>query len=64
VTASALPPIPVELYPAIDIRHGRVVRLSQGEATRPVVYESDPVAQAERFVAEGLAVVAPAGRIG
>jgi len=43
----------VDLYPAIDIRHGRVVRLSQGEATRQTVYGDDPVAVAERFAAEG-----------
>ena len=43
----------VDLYPAIDIRHGRVVRLSQGEATRQTVYGEDPVAVAERFADEG-----------
>src|SRR4051794_25242364 len=44
---------PVELYPAIDIRSGRVVRLSQGEATRQTVYGDDPIAVAERFVDQG-----------
>jgi phosphoribosylformimino-5-aminoimidazole carboxamide ribonucleotide (ProFAR) isomerase len=43
----------VDLLPAIDIRRGRVVRLSQGEATRQTVYGDDPVAVAERFVADG-----------
>jgi len=43
----------VDLFPAIDIRHGRVVRLSQGEATRQTVYGEDPVAVAERFVEQG-----------
>jgi phosphoribosylformimino-5-aminoimidazole carboxamide ribotide isomerase len=43
----------VELYPAIDIRNGRVVRLSQGEATRQTVYGEDPAAVAEAFVAAG-----------
>jgi phosphoribosylformimino-5-aminoimidazole carboxamide ribotide isomerase len=43
----------VDLYPAIDIRHGRVVRLSQGEATRQTVYGEDPVAVAERFADDG-----------
>jgi phosphoribosylformimino-5-aminoimidazole carboxamide ribotide isomerase len=43
----------VELYPAIDIRSGRVVRLSQGEATRQTVYGEDPAAVAEAFVAAG-----------
>ena len=43
----------MELYPAIDVRGGRVVRLSQGEAARETSYGTDPVAQAEQFVAEG-----------
>jgi phosphoribosylformimino-5-aminoimidazole carboxamide ribotide isomerase len=43
----------VELYPAIDIRSGRVVRLSQGEATRQTVYGEDPGAVAEAFVTAG-----------
>jgi phosphoribosylformimino-5-aminoimidazole carboxamide ribotide isomerase len=43
----------VELYPAIDIRAGRVVRLSQGEAGRETSYHDDPVEQAERFVTAG-----------
>src|SRR5699024_8486360 len=43
----------VDLYPAIDIRHGRVVRLSQGEATRQTVYGNDPVAVAEHFAEQG-----------
>jgi phosphoribosylformimino-5-aminoimidazole carboxamide ribotide isomerase len=41
------------LLPAIDIRQRRVVRLSQGEAARETVYGDDPIAVAERFVAEG-----------
>jgi phosphoribosylformimino-5-aminoimidazole carboxamide ribotide isomerase len=43
----------VELFPAIDIRDGRVVRLSQGEATRQTVYGDDPAAVAEAFVSAG-----------
>jgi phosphoribosylformimino-5-aminoimidazole carboxamide ribotide isomerase len=43
----------VDLFPAIDIRHGRVGRLSQGEATRQTVYGDDPVAVAEGFAALG-----------
>jgi phosphoribosylformimino-5-aminoimidazole carboxamide ribotide isomerase len=43
----------VDLFPAIDIRHGRVVRLSQGEATRQTIYGEDPVAVAQRFADEG-----------
>jgi phosphoribosylformimino-5-aminoimidazole carboxamide ribotide isomerase len=43
----------VDLFPAIDLRRGCVVRLSQGEAERAVVYETDPAAVAERFVEAG-----------
>jgi phosphoribosylformimino-5-aminoimidazole carboxamide ribotide isomerase len=43
----------VDLLPAIDIRNGRVVRLSQGERVRQTVYGDDPVAVAERFVEQG-----------
>lgn len=43
----------MDLYPAIDIRSGRVVRLSQGEATRQTVYGDDPSGVAEQFVAQG-----------
>lgn len=41
------------LYPAIDLRRGQVVRLSQGDDARTTVYSSDPVAQAEAFAAAG-----------
>jgi phosphoribosylformimino-5-aminoimidazole carboxamide ribotide isomerase len=43
----------VDLLPAIDIRSGRVVRLTQGEPTRQTVYGDDPVAVAQRFVEQG-----------
>jgi phosphoribosylformimino-5-aminoimidazole carboxamide ribotide isomerase len=43
----------VELFPAIDIRGGRVVRLSQGSAARETVYDDDPVRVAEGFVGAG-----------
>jgi phosphoribosylformimino-5-aminoimidazole carboxamide ribotide isomerase len=42
----------LDLFPAIDIRNGRVVRLTQGEPTRQTVYGDDPIAIAEQF-AEG-----------
>jgi phosphoribosylformimino-5-aminoimidazole carboxamide ribotide isomerase len=45
----------VDLFPAIDVRHGRVVRLSQGEATRQTVYGDDPVVVAERYAEAGAA---------
>lgn len=31
------------VFPAIDLRHGKVVRLTQGEAGRETVYGEDPV---------------------
>ena len=43
----------MDLYPAIDIRSGQVVRLTQGEAGRETVYGHDPVAVAERFAEQG-----------
>jgi len=43
----------VDLFPAIDIRHGRVVRLSQGEATRQTVYGEDPESVAAAFAGLG-----------
>lgn len=43
----------MDLLPAIDIRNGRVVRLSQGERARQTVYGDDPVAIAERFLEQG-----------
>jgi len=43
----------VDLLPAIDIRSGRVVRLSQGEARRQTVYSDDPIRVAEQFIAQG-----------
>jgi imidazole glycerol-phosphate synthase subunit HisF len=33
-----------DLLPAIDLRHGRAVRLQQGDAARETVYAEDPVA--------------------
>jgi phosphoribosylformimino-5-aminoimidazole carboxamide ribotide isomerase len=45
----------VDLFPAIDVRQGRVVRLSQGEATRQTVYGEDPVAVARSFASQGAA---------
>jgi phosphoribosylformimino-5-aminoimidazole carboxamide ribotide isomerase len=43
----------VELFPAIDIRNGRVVRLSQGEAARETVYAEDPARVAAEFAEAG-----------
>jgi len=43
----------VDLYPAIDLRAGRCVRLWQGDFEKETVYGSDPVAVAEGFVTAG-----------
>ena len=43
----------MELYPAIDLRGGRCVRLWQGDFDKETVYGTDPIAVAERFVAAG-----------
>ena len=43
----------MELYPAIDLRGGRCVRLYQGDYDRETVYGDDPVEQARSFLAEG-----------
>ena len=43
----------LDLYPAIDLRDGRCVRLYQGDYGRETVYGDDPVAQALSFAAAG-----------
>lgn len=43
----------MRIYPAIDIRDGNVVRLTQGDFARETVYAADPVEAAARFQAEG-----------
>lgn len=41
------------LFPAVDIRGGRAVRLDQGRADAETVYDADPVAAAVRFAEQG-----------
>ena len=43
----------MKLYPAIDLRNGQVVRLTQGDYDKMTVYGTDPCAQARQFVAAG-----------
>lgn len=43
----------MRLFPAIDLRGGRAVRLYQGDYGRETVYNDDPVAQALAFASEG-----------
>ncbi len=42
-----------EILPAIDLQDGRVVRLRQGDPTRPTTFSDDPVAVAGAFVGAG-----------
>ena len=41
------------LYPAIDLRDGHCVRLTEGDFAQETVYGDDPVAMAQRWVAAG-----------
>lgn len=43
----------LHLYPAIDLREGRCVRLYQGDYDRETHYGDDPVAQATAFAGAG-----------
>jgi phosphoribosylformimino-5-aminoimidazole carboxamide ribotide isomerase len=44
----------MELIPAIDLRHGRAVRLRQGDDTRATVYGDDPIALLEGYARSGV----------
>jgi len=41
------------IYPAIDLRQGKVVRLQQGDLRRQTVYGDDPAATARRWLESG-----------
>ena len=43
----------MDLYPAIDLRDGKGVRLYQGDYDRETVYDDDPVERAVSFAAAG-----------
>ena len=43
----------MEIFPAIDIIGGRVVRLSEGDYDRVSVYANDPAQMARSFLADG-----------
>jgi phosphoribosylformimino-5-aminoimidazole carboxamide ribotide isomerase len=47
----------VILYPAIDIRGGHAVRLTQGDYSRETEYDADPVDAALRFADAGVHVL-------
>lgn len=44
-----------DVFPAIDLRQGRVVRLAQGDPGRETSYSDDPRLVAQRWQAEGAA---------
>lgn len=50
----------IDLYPAIDLRGGKVVRLTEGDYDSETTYGDDPVAVAESFVDAGAPWVASA----
>lgn len=43
----------MDLYPAVDIQGGQVVRLRQGDARQSTTYAPDPLAVARDFVRDG-----------
>jgi phosphoribosylformimino-5-aminoimidazole carboxamide ribotide isomerase len=43
----------VELYPAVDVQGGQVVRLRQGDAQQATAYAADPLDTAHAFVRDG-----------
>lgn len=45
------------LYPAVDIRDGKAVRLMQGDYERETVYEADPLDAARQWVDAGARVL-------
>jgi phosphoribosylformimino-5-aminoimidazole carboxamide ribotide isomerase len=42
-----------EVYPAVDLRQGRVVRLRQGDPARETTYDDDPLSVARRWQRAG-----------
>jgi phosphoribosylformimino-5-aminoimidazole carboxamide ribotide isomerase len=45
----------MNIYPAIDLRHGKVVRLKHGDPGQQTTYSDDPVETARRWAAAGAA---------
>ena len=43
----------MDLYPAIDLRSGQVVRLARGDYEHQTIYDDDPVGVARRFDSAG-----------
>lgn len=45
------------VIPAIDLKEGQVVRLSQGDPLRQTAYSADPIAMARRWEDEGASIL-------
>lgn len=43
----------MHLFPSIDLREGKVVRLAQGDYDQQTTYDVDPIEQAKKFEAAG-----------
>ncbi|MDP3704951.1 MAG: 1-(5-phosphoribosyl)-5-[(5-phosphoribosylamino)methylideneamino]imidazole-4-carboxamide isomerase [Legionellaceae bacterium] len=43
----------MKIYPAIDLRDGKCVRLYQGDYQQETIYSADPFAQVDTFMREG-----------
>ncbi len=43
------------IYPAIDLRGGKVVRLREGDPNRQTIFSDNPVATARQWIADGAA---------
>jgi phosphoribosylformimino-5-aminoimidazole carboxamide ribotide isomerase len=44
---------PFSIYPAIDLRNGRVVRLQYGDPTKQTIFGDDPVAMGQKWIDAG-----------
>lgn len=47
----------MRIIPAIDIRGGQVVRLTQGDYARETIYNTDPISVAKDWVARGATMI-------
>ena len=45
--------MPLTLFPAVDLKDGKAVRLTQGAIDQETVYDDDPVEAAQRFADQG-----------
>ena len=43
----------MQIYPAVDIKNGKCVRLKQGNFDDVTIYEQNPVKAAQNWIAQG-----------